>query len=186
MLTVGNLTSGILKQKTVHDIISSTNYKLMVIFMRISELKATYKNLLQPVFGEQFRMDDSEEDRDWVVIILDGEQENFYFSIYGVNCVHLYWCNECFVFDKNRNALVSSDTYGEIVFEDQFDIEQLPPLISGLILQLKDCTYVAKKETVKGKIPSGYDDIKDYVIIAQTETTGKSPYQLGNITVEYV
>ena len=47
-------------------------------------------------------------------------------------------------------------------------------------------TYVAKKETVKGKIPSGYDDIKDYVIIAQTETTGKSPYQLGNITVEYV
>ena len=154
--------------------------------MDIHELKTIYEDLLHPVFGEQFRMDDSDEDKDWVVILLDGEQEDFYFSLYGVDCVHLYWCNECFIFDKQSNNLVSSDTYGEVVFESDFDIEYLPHLIVDLIMQLKDCTYLTKREIVKGKIPSGYDDIKEYVIKAKTENLNLQKYQLANITIEYV
>lgn len=154
--------------------------------MDIHELKTIYEDLLHPVFGEQFRMDDSDEDKDWVVILLDGEQEDFYFSLYGIDCVHLYWCNECFIFDKQRNHLVSSDTYGEVVFESDLDIEYLPHLIVDLIMQLKDCTYITKREIVKGKIPSGYDDIKEYVITAKTENLDLQKYQLANITIEYV
>ncbi len=100
--------------------------------------------------------------------------------------MHLYWCNECFIFDKQRNHLVSSDTYGEVVFESDFDIEYLPHLIVDLIMQLKDCTYITKREIVKGKIPSGYDDIKEYVITAKTENLNLQKYQLANITIEYV
>lgn len=154
--------------------------------MDIHKLKTIYEDLLHPVFGEQFRMDDSDEDKDWVVILLDGEQEDFYFSLYGIDCVHLYWCNECFIFDKQRNHLVSSDTYGEVVFESDFDIEYLPHLIVDLIMQLKDCTYIAKREIVKGKIPSGYDDIKEYVITAKTGNLNLHKYQLVNITIEYI
>lgn len=154
--------------------------------MDIHELKTIYEDLLHPVFGEQFRIDDSDEDKDWVVILLDGEQEDFYFSLYGIDCVHLYWCNECFIFDKQRNHLVSSDTYGEVVFESDLDIEYLPHLIVDLIMQLKDCTYITKREIVKGKIPSGYDDIKEYVITAKTENLDLQKYQLANITIEYV
>ena len=153
--------------------------------MDISELKVIYRDLLRPVFGEQFRIDDSQEDNSWVVVILDGEQEDFCFSLYGTDCVHLYWCNECFIFDKHRNDLVSSDTFGEIVFEDDFDVEYLPHLIAALILHLKDGTFVAKTETVKGKTPSGYDDIKDYVIIVKAEEPKQPKYQLSNITIEY-
>ena len=154
--------------------------------MDIHEPKVIYRNLLHPIFGEQFRIDDSDEDKNWVVIILDGTREDFYFSLYGIDCVHLYWCNECFIFDKQRNGLVSSDTYGEIVFEGNIDVESLPHLVVNLIIQLKDCTYITKKETVKGKTPSGYDDIKDYVIIAKTENLNRQKYQLSNITIEYV
>lgn len=154
--------------------------------MDIGELKIKYKNLLQPIFGQNFRIDDSEEYKQWVAIILDGENEEFFFSLYGVDCVHLYWCNEGFIFDKHRNNLTSSDTYGEIVFEDDFDIEQLPYLIVNLILQLKDCSYITKKEIVKGMIPSGYDEIKNYVITAKTTNLKQSKYQLGNITIEYI
>ena len=154
--------------------------------MDINELKTIYEDLLHPVFGEQFRIDDSDEDKDWVVILLDGEQEDFYFSLYGIDCVHLYWCNECFIFDKQRNHLVSSDTYGEVVFESDFDIEYLPHLIVDLIMQLKDCTYITKREIHKGKIPSGYDDIKEYVIKAKIENLNLQKYQLANITIEYV
>lgn len=153
--------------------------------MNIDELKTTYKSLLQPVFGKQFRIDDSEEDKNWLLIVLDGNREDFYLSLYGTDCVHLYWCNECFIFDKHRNNLVSSDTYGEIVFEDNFDAEDLPLLVANLILQLKDCSYIAKKEIVKGRIPSGYDDIKDYVITAKTAILRQCRYQLSNITIEY-
>ena len=133
--------------------------------MDIHELKTIYEDLLHPVFGEQFRIDDSDEDKDWVVILLDGEQEDFYFSLYGID---------------------SSDTYGEVVFESDFDIEYLPHLIVDLIMQLKDCTYITKREIVKGKIPSGYDDIKEYVITAKTENLNRQKYQLANITIEYV
>jgi len=152
----------------------------------IGELKIRYQELLKPVFGEQLRVDDSEEDNNWITIILDGEQEDFFFSLYGADCVRLYWCNECFIFDKRRNGLVSSDTYGEIVYEDDFDVECLPCLIVNLILQLKDCVFIAKKEKVKGEIPSGYDDIKDYVITARTEKRKQSNYQCANITIEYM
>lgn len=155
--------------------------------MNIDELKLVYRDLLQPIFGAQFRIDDSNKDRDWIVIALNGEQEDFYFSLYGIDCVHLYWCNQCFIFDKHRVDLVSSDTYGEIVFEDDIDIERLPNLIVALILQLKDCTFITKKETVKGKTASGYDDIRDYTIIAHSKTKElKQPkFQLSNITIEY-
>ncbi len=154
--------------------------------MDIHKLKATYENLLYPVLGELLRIDDSDEDKNWVVVVLDGSQEDFYFSLYGIDCVHLYWCNECFIFNKQRNGLVSSDTYGEIVFEGNLDIESLPHLVVNLIMQLKDCTYITKKEIIKGKTPSGYDDIKDYVIIAKTENLNQHKYQLSNITIEYV
>jgi len=154
--------------------------------MDIGELKTRYKDLLQPVFGEQFRIDDSDEDQDWVVILLDGKEEEFYFSLYGTDCVRLYWCNECFIFDKHRNDLVSSDTYGEIVYEADFDVEQLPLLITDLVLQLKDCTYITKQERVKGQIPSGYDDIKDYAITARTNDFKQPTYQLANITIRYI
>ena len=82
--------------------------------------------------------------------------------------------------------MVSSDTYGEIVFEGNLDIESLPHLVVNLIMQLKDCTYITKKEIIKGKTPSGYDDIKDYVIIAKTENLNQHKYRLSNITIEYV
>ena len=154
--------------------------------MDIHKLKATYENLLYPVLGELLRIDDSDEDKNWVVVVLDGSQEDFYFSLYGIDCVHLYWCNECFIFNKQRNGLVSSDTYGEIVFEGNLDIESLPHLVVNLIMQLKDCTYITKKEIIKGKTPSGYDDIKDYAIIAKTENLNQHKYQLSNITIEYV
>ncbi len=155
--------------------------------MNIGELKSKYKNLLQPIFREQFYIDDSEEDsRNWVVFILDGKEEDFSFSLYGTDCVHLYWCNECFIFDKHRNNLVSSDTYGEIVYEDDFDIEELPYIVINLILHIKDCVYLSKKEKVKGKTPSGYDKIKDYVITAKTKKQVQLQYQLANIIIEYI
>lgn len=121
--------------------------------MDIGELKTIYRGYLQPIFREKFRIDDSDEDRNWVVIFLDGTQEDFYFSLYGIDCVHLYWCNQCFIFNKHRNDLVSSNTYGEIVFESDFDIERLPNIIVDLILHLNNCTYVGKKEKITGKYP---------------------------------
>lgn len=152
--------------------------------MNICELKTRYQNLLRPVFGEQFAIDDSEEN--WVVILLDGKREDFYLSLYGTDCARLYWCNECFIFDKHRNNLTSSDTYGEIVFEEDFDSEQLPFLVAELALRLKDCVFAAKQERVKGKIPSGYDVIKDYRITAKTKNARQSSYRLANIEIAYI
>lgn len=152
--------------------------------MVIKELEILYEKALRPVFGSQFHIIHDQDD--FVSIILDGEQEDFFFTLYGTNCVRLYWCNECFIFDELRNNLVSSDTYGEIVFERKIDVQKLSDIIVELVLQLKDCTYISKKETVTGKIPSGYDDIKDYVILAGTSVPSKSTYQLGNILIEYV
>lgn len=151
--------------------------------MVINELEILYENALCPSFGKQFRV--IHEDDDFATIILDGEQEDFFFSLYGTNCVRLYWCNECFIFDEWRNALVSSDTYGEIVYEGKINVQELPKMIVELIFQLKDCVYISKEETVIGKIPSGYDSIKDYVIQAGTKDSLKSTYRLGNILIEY-
>lgn len=151
--------------------------------MNIREVELLYEDCLRPVFGNQFHIVHDSDDS--VHVILDGEQEDFFFTLYGTNCVRLYWCNECFIFDEHRNALVSSDTYGEVVFEGRLDVQKLPYMIVELVMQLKDCVYISKKETVKGKIPSGYDNIKDYVIRARTNNPLKSTYQLGNILIEY-
>ena len=152
--------------------------------MVMKELELLYEKALGPVFGNKLCI--IHESDDFATIILDGQQEDFYFTLYGAKHVRLYWCNECFIFDKQRNNLVSSDTYGEVVFESDFDIEYLPYLIVDLIMQLKDCTYITKREIVKGKIPSGYDDIKEYVIMAKTENLDLQKYQLANITIEYI
>lgn len=151
--------------------------------MDILELERFYETALRPVFGAQLRI--LHERSDFVHIILDGEQEDFFFTLYGVGHVRLYWCNECFIFDKQRGDLVSSDTYGEIVYEDEVDVETLPQIIVELILQLQSSTFLRKEERVKGKIPSGYDDIKEYTIHARTRDTQKRPYRLANILVEY-
>ena len=151
--------------------------------MVVKELEMFYEKTLRPVFKNQFRIIHDRDD--FVTILLDGEEEDFFFTLYGINHVRLYWCNQCFIFDALRNQLVSSDTYGEIVFEGKIDVEKLPHIIVELVLQLKDCTYIGKKETIKGKIPSGYDDIKDYVIRAGTKDPLKSVYRLENILIVY-
>lgn len=154
--------------------------------MNIAELKAIYTSLLRPVFGRDFRIDDSDEAENWIAIMLDGEKEDFFFSLYGVDCVRLFWCNECFIFDKMRNSLVSSDTCGEIVYEEDFEVEELPMLIFHLILALKDRFFVEKEEKIKGKTLFGYDNIKDYVIIARGKSPAEAEYKLGNITIKYI
>ena len=152
--------------------------------MVIRELEALYEQALRPVFGSLFRI--IHDSDDFVTVVLDGEREDFMFTLYGINHLRLYWCNECFIFDELRNELVSSDTFGEIVFEDRIDVRKLPEMAIDLILQLKDCTFIDKEETIRGKIPSGYDDIKDYVVHARTDDLSKSAFRLGNILIEYL
>ena len=62
------------------------------------------------------------------------------------------------LFLSSTRHLVSSDTYGEV------DIKYPLRLIDALILQLTDCAYITKTETVRGNTPSVYDDIRDYSI----------------------
>lgn len=104
--------------------------------MGIRELETFYESSLRPVFGAQLRI--IHERNDFVHIILDGEKEDFFFTLYGIGCVRLYWCNECFIFDQQRNNLVSSDTFGEIVFEGKIDVQKLPQTIVDLVLQLRN------------------------------------------------
>lgn len=152
--------------------------------MDIRTLENLYEQSLQLVFKDQLSI--IHEDDDCAHIILDGGQEEFFFTLYGVDSVRLYWCNECFIFDCCRNLLTSSDTYGEIVYEEKIDIQRLPELVIELVMQLKDCIYVGKKEIIKGRIPSGYDKIKDYIIRAKSTQTSSPTYQLANITIEYI
>lgn len=152
--------------------------------MDIRTLENLYEQSLQPVFKDQLSI--IHEDDDCAYIILDGGQEEFCFTLYGVDSVRLYWCNECFIFDCYRNLLTSSDTYGEIVYEEKIDIQKLPELVIELVMQLKDCIYVSKKEIIKGKVLSGYDKIKDYIIRAKSTQTSSTTYQLANITIEYI
>lgn len=152
--------------------------------MTIKELEMLYEEALRPVFGSALRILHDRDD--FVTVILDGEKEDFFFTLYGTDHVRLYWCNECFIFDKRRNELVSSDTYGEIVFEGNIDDQELPHTVVELVLQLRDCVYLRKEETVTGKIPSGYDDRKNYRIIAAVRNSAPNPYQLGNILIEFV
>ena len=102
--------------------------------MDMDELKTIYERLLRPVFGGEFRIDDSGEDRNWTAVTLDGGHGHFYVSLYGTGCAHLYWSTQCFLFDQRRTDLVSSDTYDEIVYEADFDSEELPCLIAGLVM----------------------------------------------------
>lgn len=151
--------------------------------MEIRELEAFYEACLRPVFGAQLRV--IHERDDFVHVILDGEKEDFFFTLYGTDHLRLYWCNECFLFDRQRDELVSSDTFGEIVFEGRIEVQKLPQTIVDLILQLKDSTFSGKKEIIKGKTPSGYDDRRDYIIQAETSNPQKKPYRLSNILIEF-
>lgn len=149
----------------------------------MNKIETLYQKALQPIFQEQFYI--LHDNDNTVHILLDGKQQEFYFTLYGNDCVHLYWCKECFIFDYHRNGLVSSDTQGEIVFEGKIDKKELPKMIIELVLQLKDCIFLSKQEIIKGKTPSSYDMIKDYIIKAKTVKLSQKTYQLNNITIEY-
>ena len=151
--------------------------------MRLSELTARYEAALRPIFGGQLRLSDAEGG--FVQITLDGERDSFSLVLYGAGHVRLYWCGECFIFDSRRDDLVSSDTWGEIVYEGKIDPQTLPQTVIPLIFQLKDCVYVDRQETVRGKTPSGYDEIRDYVIRARTSAPGKTAFCLANIALTF-
>lgn len=154
--------------------------------MSIAELVNIYQEVLTPFFGDELHIIYDEDHDDCITIILDGEKEDFAFTLYGVDSLRLYWCNECFIFDKARNLLVSSDTYGEIVYEEKIDIETLPHVVIELIKCLKDAVFVSKEEQVIGKTPWGYDDIKNYSIkVKGLESTLAAEYVIGNICIKY-
>ena len=151
--------------------------------MKITELVDVYQQALIPIFGDDLHI--IYEDEDFISIVLDGDKEEFMFTLYGMDAVRLYWCNECFIFDKARNLLVSSDTYGEIVYEEKIDIAALPQTIIDLVMYLKDVVFIDKEEQIIGKTPWGYDNIKTYVIKAKgLEGKIVEDYVVGNIRIE--
>lgn len=149
----------------------------------MSELISWYETALRPAFGEELRV--VHERDDFAHVLLDGDREEFFFTLYSPGHLRLYWCNQCFIFDSQRDFLVSSDTFGEIVFEGEVDAEKLPPMLVALVLCLKDATFLDKKEWVTGKTPSGYDERRDYRIRAQTPVP-RPPFRLANIGIEFV
>lgn len=153
--------------------------------MSITELVNIYQESLISIFGDELHI--IYDDYDCVSIILDGEKEDFCFTLYGVDSLRLYWCNECFIFDKARNLLVSSDTYGEIVYEEEIDITTLPDMVIELVKHLKDAVFISKEEEIIGKTPWGYDEIKKYEIKAKVKD-GMMPadYVIGNICIKYI
>lgn len=154
--------------------------------MSITELVNIYQEALTPIFGEELHIIYDEDYDDCVSITLDGEKEDFGFDLYGVDSLRLYWCNECFIFDKARNLLVSSDTYGEIVYEEEIDMATLPQMVIELVKYLKDVVFVSKEEQIIGKTPWGYDDIKNYTIKARClEGTLAADYVIGNICIKH-
>lgn len=145
------------------------------------DLAEKYSKELKGVFADDFRIDYENS-----CIILDGNTEEFFFTLDGDDEVRLYWCNECFIFSRGRNLFTSSDTYGEIVYEGDIDINVLPDIIINLVINIKDCVFVSKKEIVIDKIPSGYDSRKNYFIKAKSfEKTGTS-YKLANIEINFL
>ena len=151
--------------------------------MSITELVDIYKQALAPIFGEKLHI--IYDGEDFSSIILDGDREEFFFTLYGIKAVRLYWCNECFIFDKARNLLVSSDTQGEIVYEGKIEIETLPKMIIELVKCLKNVVFIRKEEQIIGKTPWGYDNIKNYAIKAKVlEGTIAVDYVIGNIKIE--
>lgn len=149
----------------------------------MTELEALYEKLLRPVFGGSLQI--IHERDDFVHVILDGGREDFFFTLYGIGHLRLYWCNECFIFDDRRSELVSSDTYGEIVYEGRVNVRELPEMITGLVLQLNGCSYAGRQEEIVGRTPSGYDTVKNYFIRAKTESPQRPPYRLDNIQIEF-
>ncbi len=153
--------------------------------MSITELVDIYQQAFIPIFGDELHIIYDEEYDDFINIVFDGEKEEFYFTLYGINAVRLYWYNECFIFDKERNSLVSSDTQGEIVYEEKIEITTLPKIIIDLVKYLKDAVFISKEEQIIGKTPWGYDNIKTYVIKAKDlEGTLAADYVVGNIRIE--
>ena len=154
--------------------------------MSITELVNIYQEALAPIFGDELQIIYDEDCEDCISIVLDGEKEEFFFTLYGIDSVRVYWCNECFIFEKARNFLVSSDTDGEIVYEEKIDIETLPHMVIELVKHLKDAAFVNKEEQIIGKTPSGYEKIKNYKIRAKgIEATLVTDYVLGNICIKY-
>lgn len=154
--------------------------------MSITELVNIYQEALTPIFGDELHIIYDEDYDDCISIVLDGEKEDFCITIYGVDSLRLYWCNECFIFDKARNLLVSSDTAGEIVYEEGIDITTLPHMIIELVKHLKDAVFVSKEEQILGETPWGYDEIKNYEIKAKClEDTLAADYVIGNICIKY-
>ena len=153
--------------------------------MNIIDLANEYINILQPFFETNLRI--VYEGDNYVEIILGEDEKEFILVIYREDQSRLYWCDECFIFDKARNLLVSSDTYGEIVYEEKIDTETLPRIICELVNCLKDAVFIDKKEIVIGETPFGYDKIKNYIIRARlAEGVIKEDYKLGNILIQFV
>lgn len=169
--------------RTINAVQTAALGTLEVRGLEIAELEARYEVALSPVFGSGLRV--LHKGEDLAHVILDGEEEAFYFTLYGTDHVRLYWCGECFIFCRYREELVSSDTFGEIVFEGAVDEHTLPALVVELILQLKDGTFAGKEERIQGKTFSGWDDRRDYVLRVRTNRPAKSPYRLANILLAY-
>lgn len=149
--------------------------------MSIVKVVNEYMNLLHPLFETELHAEFTDND-DFADIILDGEKQDFVLTIYGEGSLRLYWCNECFIFDRYRNHLTSSDTFGEIVYEEKIDINTLPNIITELIVYLKGTTFIKKEEYVIGKTTFGYDDIKNYKIMVKVErNTKKGNFTCGNL-----
>ena len=152
--------------------------------MDITELVNRYQEELAPIFGDELHI--MYEEDDCIGIILDGEKQDFFFTLYGAGSLRLYWCNECFIFDKARNLLVSSDTCDEIVYEKEIDITTLPNIVIELIEHIKNAVFVSKEEQTKGETPWGYDKIKNYVIKAKVlDGIPPADYVSGNICIKY-
>lgn len=151
--------------------------------MSMPELESWYETALRPAFGEGLHVVHVRDD--FAHVLLDGDREEFFFTLYGPDHLRLYWCNQCFIFDSRRDSLVSSDTFGEIVFEGEVDAEKLPSMLVALALRLKDTVFLDKREWVTGKTPSGYDERKCYHIRAQAPVP-RDPCRLANIWIEFV
>ena len=152
--------------------------------MSITELVNIYQEALTPIFGDELHI--IYDGDDYISVILDGEKQDFCFTLYGVDSLRLYWCNECFIFDKARNLLVSSDTQGEIVYEEEIDITTLPHMVIELVKHLKDAVFVSKEEQIIEQTPWGYDKIKKYKIEAKVlKGTLLADYVIGNIYIKY-
>ena len=135
--------------------------------MDLDALIHQYVELLRPHFGSLLRVDDSEREKEWVAIMLDGAEEEFFFSLYGTDCVHLYWCDECFILDCRRESLVSSDTYGDIVLEGQLEPQQIPPMVVEL------------------RSPMVCTALTTYTMPRETTHPPREPYCLNNITIQF-